>query len=768
MLEVMIVLMFSNFNMPSHLSLDNELPKQDPVNRRYVWQHLDEIKDGRVVLLTTHAMEEADLLADEVAIMKKGELVALGSPLELKSAHGSALQFSVLVNKENTNSTKEAITRMFQDNLEYVTVTSGDAGNITVKIDAIQSEDVHVQEIEGVKVSSLSEFVGWLENDGSNVCEYGFSNSSLEEVFIAITKEGFEDNTNGSTVAQSLESEPTPSAEHEETLESARNISTFQPRLSVLNQIWALVHFSFQRKWCGRRSTFEYLLYGFFIFGTAMAGLYGTAGGEYILGFMPLFTIVPIAGMSLMLISVTFPMYRDESEGLLHLMRTQGLQQSSYIGGVAAFVFLNQLLFGLVIFSVFYATPLFRETKRCDQFVYSDSDYGSYGYGNDDLNTTFIEEEDDEFLCNKMWKLGSIFQSSATLSDMASGESLKTFRTPGGFLKILAIPFLFALSMPGATLASSIIPGNYKFAMAVIGLVATIAFTSPIAYTYVSIFYSVYMDYYTGDDTSLNRLEECMRLIDPDNLCSNGISEDMGSEQALNCIGLDHDMSGFLFAQFCAPSYASMLPQFGTHQLLAASVISDIKFWPESMALFLEMFPDADCSGDTCKFPYAQKVYNKNAQLFFLGAILLNVIGLVLFILVWFPPSHVSKFKDCLTNICCCTKRDENPQCEQSLEEIPREEVVIERDRILDIVRPFVRSADVDKVEAGEENELIVDYQAKNEIKHIPPILMHKLRKVYPASGRTPPKVAVHSLDLHVKKGQVCGLLGKVSFRHIF
>jgi hypothetical protein len=40
----------------------------DPVSRRFVWKHIDEIKENRVVLLTTHAMEEADLLADSVAV----------------------------------------------------------------------------------------------------------------------------------------------------------------------------------------------------------------------------------------------------------------------------------------------------------------------------------------------------------------------------------------------------------------------------------------------------------------------------------------------------------------------------------------------------------------------------------------------------------------------------------------------------------------------------------------------------------------------------
>ena len=49
----------------------------DPVSRRIVWKHISEIKAGRVILLTTHAMEEADLLSDHVAILSKGETIQI-------------------------------------------------------------------------------------------------------------------------------------------------------------------------------------------------------------------------------------------------------------------------------------------------------------------------------------------------------------------------------------------------------------------------------------------------------------------------------------------------------------------------------------------------------------------------------------------------------------------------------------------------------------------------------------------------------------------
>jgi ABC-type lipopolysaccharide export system ATPase subunit len=43
----------------------------------------------------------------------------------------------------------------------------------------------------------------------------------------------------------------------------------------------------------------------------------------------------------------------------------------------------------------------------------------------------------------------------------------------------------------------------------------------------------------------------------------------------------------------------------------------------------------------------------------------------------------------------------------------------------------------------------------------IPPVLTYKLQKIYPSLGGLPAKVALKSLDLHVPKGQVLGLLGK-------
>jgi ABC-type multidrug transport system ATPase subunit len=44
----------------------------DPANKRVVWELVEQLKEGRVVLLSTHSMEEADRLADSVALVAEG------------------------------------------------------------------------------------------------------------------------------------------------------------------------------------------------------------------------------------------------------------------------------------------------------------------------------------------------------------------------------------------------------------------------------------------------------------------------------------------------------------------------------------------------------------------------------------------------------------------------------------------------------------------------------------------------------------------------
>ncbi len=75
-------------NDPAVLFLDEPTTGLDPQARRNFWDLIQSIKARRkTILLTTHYMEEAELLCDEIAIMDKGKIIAQGTPRQLLHEH---------------------------------------------------------------------------------------------------------------------------------------------------------------------------------------------------------------------------------------------------------------------------------------------------------------------------------------------------------------------------------------------------------------------------------------------------------------------------------------------------------------------------------------------------------------------------------------------------------------------------------------------------------------------------------------------------------
>ena len=64
--------------------------------RRKMWNMLKEYKKNRIVLLTTHYMDEADILGDRIGIMNQGSMTVLGSSLFLKRTFGEGYEMSIL------------------------------------------------------------------------------------------------------------------------------------------------------------------------------------------------------------------------------------------------------------------------------------------------------------------------------------------------------------------------------------------------------------------------------------------------------------------------------------------------------------------------------------------------------------------------------------------------------------------------------------------------------------------------------------------------
>ena len=83
-------LALSLVNRPDLVFLDEPTTGLDPQARRAVWDVIRNLKhEGISVLLTTHYLEEAEELADRVAIMNKGKIITAGTPAEIIAEHGS-------------------------------------------------------------------------------------------------------------------------------------------------------------------------------------------------------------------------------------------------------------------------------------------------------------------------------------------------------------------------------------------------------------------------------------------------------------------------------------------------------------------------------------------------------------------------------------------------------------------------------------------------------------------------------------------------------
>ncbi|RID79514.1 hypothetical protein BRARA_A02247 [Brassica rapa] len=106
---------------PKLVFLDEPTTGMDPITRRHVWDIIQESKKGRAIILTTHSMEEADILGDRIGIMAKGRLRCIGTSIRLKSRFGTGFitTVSFLENKNNgAGTSREPLKRFFKKHLK--------------------------------------------------------------------------------------------------------------------------------------------------------------------------------------------------------------------------------------------------------------------------------------------------------------------------------------------------------------------------------------------------------------------------------------------------------------------------------------------------------------------------------------------------------------------------------------------------------------------------------------------------------------------------
>ena len=153
---------------PSVLFLDEPTTGLDPASRRTVWEEVRRINQGgTTVFLTTQYLEEADALCDRLAIIDAGEIVAGGTPAQLKAQMGRDV-VSVTLDGAGADATAAAIGEL--PGLERV-VTEPDALALYVEDGA----------------GSIAEVVRRLDREQISVGAISVARPSLDDVFLQAT-----------------------------------------------------------------------------------------------------------------------------------------------------------------------------------------------------------------------------------------------------------------------------------------------------------------------------------------------------------------------------------------------------------------------------------------------------------------------------------------------------------------------------------------------------------------------------------------------------
>ncbi|GMN45684.1 hypothetical protein TIFTF001_014866 [Ficus carica] len=108
---------------PKLLFLDEPTTGMDPITRRHVWDIILKAKKGRAIVLTTHSMEEADILSDRIGIMANGKLQCIGNSCRLKTRFGTGFVVNVSFVKSSNGQNPaihEAVKKFFKSHLDVV------------------------------------------------------------------------------------------------------------------------------------------------------------------------------------------------------------------------------------------------------------------------------------------------------------------------------------------------------------------------------------------------------------------------------------------------------------------------------------------------------------------------------------------------------------------------------------------------------------------------------------------------------------------------
>jgi len=160
---------------PKVVYMDEPSSGLDPASRKNLWKAVKSAKQDRTIILTTHSMEEADVLCDRIGIIANGSLQCIGSSKELKDRYGGSCVLTV-----TTPAGEEE-----EEEVERLVQSISPAANRVYRVSGTQKFEMPKQ---GMKISVV---FGAMEQAKSSlhILAWGLADTTLEDVFVRVAKQ---------------------------------------------------------------------------------------------------------------------------------------------------------------------------------------------------------------------------------------------------------------------------------------------------------------------------------------------------------------------------------------------------------------------------------------------------------------------------------------------------------------------------------------------------------------------------------------------------
>jgi ABC-type multidrug transport system ATPase subunit len=172
-------ILLSTIGTPKVIFLDEPTTGLDPVNKRFIWSMIQNMKKNKAVILTTHSMEEADFLSDRIGVIVEGRFKCIGTALDLKQMFGGGYLITFVCERENLEFVKSHIKRIMPSSI--LIDSSGGSIILNLPFENVNEMKYFISILNGrYNDENLRPLQGKIK-------ECGMDYTTLEEIFLKVS-----------------------------------------------------------------------------------------------------------------------------------------------------------------------------------------------------------------------------------------------------------------------------------------------------------------------------------------------------------------------------------------------------------------------------------------------------------------------------------------------------------------------------------------------------------------------------------------------------